>query len=76
MKVKQSNGNIKEFIIEVKPKRQTKPPKKGKSRRNYLYEQFTWTKNQAKWAAATQYCEKRKWKFMIVTEKELKIGHK
>ena len=76
MKVKQSDGNIKEFIIEVKPKRQTRPPKKGKSRRNYLYEQHTWVKNQAKWKAATQYCIKRKWEFKIVTEKELGIGHK
>ena len=76
MKVKQSNGNIKEFIIEVKPKRQTRPPKQGKSRRNYIYEHFTRTTNQAKGAAATQYCEKRKRKFMIVTERELKIGHK
>ena len=76
MKVKQSDGNIKEFIIEVKPKRQTKPPRKGKSRRNYLYEQLTWVKNQAKWEAATQYCKKREWEFKIVTERELGIGHK
>ena len=76
IKVKQTNGNIKEYIIEVKPKRQTKPPKKGKSRRRYLYEQFTWTKNQAKWEAAKQYCKKRKWEFKIVTEKELGIGYK
>ena len=76
MKVKQTNGNIKEYIIEVKPKRQTKPPKRGKNRRRYLYEQFTWTKNQAKWAAAKRYCEKRNWEFKIVTEKELGIGYK
>ena len=76
IRVKQSDGNIKEFIIEVKPIRQTRPPKQGKSRRNYLYEQFTWAKNKAKWEAATRYCEKRKWEFKIVTEKELKIGYK
>ena len=39
IKVKESTGQIKTYVIEVKPKRQTQPPKK-KSRvtKSYIYE--------------------------------------
>jgi hypothetical protein len=32
---------------------------------------MTWGVNEAKWKAATAYCEERGWKFKIFTEKEL-----
>ena len=35
MKVKQSSGNIKKFIIEVKPKHQCKPPVKNPKRKTH-----------------------------------------
>ena len=34
IKVRQSNGMIKKFIVEVKPKIQTKPPKKNPKRKD------------------------------------------
>ena len=32
-----------------------------------------YAKNQAKWKAATEYCEDRLWEFKVMTEKELGI---
>ena len=71
MKSKNKNNIIKEYIIEVKPLKQTKPPKKRKKTKQYIYETLTWQKNQAKWKFAEEYCSKNKWKFMILTEREL-----
>lgn len=63
-------------LIEVKPAVQTRPPVltegKKKSRR-YIQEVMTWGVNEAKWKAATAYCDERGWKFKIFTEKELGI---
>ena len=59
---------------EVKPKKQTKPPKK-KSRvtKSYLYELTTYAINQAKWKAAQEYCLDRRIEFKLITEDELGI---
>ena len=70
--------NIKEtIVIEVKPHKETKEPKPQKNlTRKYLYEVKTWSINKSKWEYAIQYGKDRKWKFMILTEKELfKNGH-
>ena len=68
------NGRFEKFIIEVKPLSQTHPPKK-KSRvtKTYINEVRTWAVNDAKWKAAREYCEDRKMKFLILTEKELLV---
>ena len=68
--VKTSIGE--KWLIEVKPKVQTKPPKKSKSRRRYLREVKTWGVNQAKWEAAKTICERHGWKWNIWTEDEIK----
>lgn len=61
-------------IIEVKPKKQTIPPKKQeKLTKRYLTEVQTWGINEAKWKAAKNYCEDRGWSFHIFTEQELGI---
>ena len=74
IKVKESTGKIKTYVIEVKPKRQTQPPKK-KSRvtKSYIYEWKTYAVNQAKWKAAAEFCEDRRINFKIITEDELGI---
>jgi hypothetical protein len=59
-------------LVEIKPKSQTKPPRKSKNRTRNLQEAATYMKNQAKWVAAQEYARKRGWKFEIWTEKELK----
>ena len=74
MKVKENNGAIKKYIIEVKPAKQTIPPKKPKRQtKGYLYEAYEYAKNQAKWQAATSFCKDRQWEFKVITEKELGI---
>jgi len=71
IKVKTTTGT-KEFLIEVKPKAQTKPPKKkSKVTQKYLNECLTYEVNQAKWTAAEAYCIKKNMGFLIFTEDEL-----
>ena len=72
IKVKESTGDIKTYVIEVKPKRQTKPPiKKKRVSKSYLYEIKTYSVNQAKWNAASEWCKDRKIEFKVLTENEL-----
>lgn len=74
IKVEDMNGQIKKYLIEVKPKRQTTPPPKPKRQtKRYISEVTEYAKNQAKWKAATEFCEDRQWSFMIITEDELKV---
>ena len=74
MKVKETNGEVKTYVIEVKPLKQTKPPKKRKRvTKSYIYECTTYAVNQAKWKAADEWCKDHKIEFKIITEKELGI---
>ena len=74
IKARESNGQIKKYIIEVKPQRQTKPPAKPKRQtRGYLREAYEYAKNQAKWKAANEWCLDRGFEFKVLTEKELGI---
>ena len=72
MKLKEKNGVVKRYVIEVKPLRPTKPPIKKKTK-TFLYESMEYAKNQAKWKAARAYCQERRYEFKIITEKELGI---
>jgi len=69
------DGKKETLLIEVKPKAQTKPPKKPDNVRNrrFINEVKTWGVNQAKWKAAQEFCLDRGWKFQIMTEDELGI---
>ena len=72
IKVKESNEEIKTYVIEVKPKRQTVPPKqKSRVTKSYLYEVQTYAVNQSKWNAADEWCKDRKLEFKVITEQEL-----
>ena len=74
MKVKETNGKIKNYVIEVKPAKQTIPPKKPKRQtKGYIREAYEYAKNQAKWKMAKEFCADRQWVFKVVTEKELGI---
>jgi len=75
VKKNNSNGITESLVIEVKPKKQVTPPKvKKEVDRKYLKEVKTYGINSAKWKAAKEYCELRKWKFLIMTEKELGLN--
>ena len=74
VKVKDSDDNIKKYLIEIKPKKQTKEPKIPKRKtKSYVYEVTEYVKNQAKWAAAENFCLDKNWKFMILTEDNLNV---
>lgn len=75
IKVRESTGQIKKYIIEIKPQKQTIEPKVQKRKtKSYIYEVTEWARNQAKWKAAQEYCEDRNWEFKILTENELGIN--
>ena len=63
-----------ESLIEIKPKRQTQPPKENpKHRRRYLKEVKTWGINSAKFAAAEQFCKSKGWEWRIITDDVFKL---
>ena len=67
--IKSKKGEIKTYVIEVKPKKQTRPPKKPKRKtKSYLNECITYTINEAKWKSAKKLCQKKGWDFIILTE--------
>lgn len=72
--VRTPDGKTKTKMLEVKPKKETKEPKKRKRvTRQYITEVMTWGKNQAKWKAAEEYCLDRGWEFLLITEDHLGI---
>ena len=74
IKVKESNNRIKTYVVEVKPKKQTMPPKKrSRITKSYIYECQTYAVNQAKWKAASEFCKDNRIEFKIITEQELGI---
>ena len=78
MKVKQSSGKTKKFIIEVKPKYQCKPTVKTPKRKTkrWMSEVKTWVINEAKWKSANFFCEANDMEFKILTEDHLNIKYK
>ena len=64
----------KKYMIEIKPKKYTIPPKPGKRKtKRFFGEQLEYIKNTAKWQAASKYCEDQDMEFKVFTEKELGI---
>ena len=63
----------KNYMIEIKPKKQTQPPKTPKRKtRRYIKESLTFVKNQSKWKAASEFALDRGWTFEVWTEDTLK----
>ena len=74
IKVKEQTGDIKTYVIEVKPKKQTKEPKKpARATKRYISEVKTYAVNTAKWKAADEWCKDRLIEFKIITEDHLGI---
>jgi hypothetical protein len=72
--VREKDNRMQTYLVEIKPKKQTTPPKQPKRKtKTYLYESFQYVKNQNKWDAARKYAEARGWKFIILTETDLGI---
>lgn len=74
IKVLDKTGKTQKYLIEIKPEKFTKPPPIPKRKtKQFIDEVFQYGVNEAKWKAAFEYCEDRKMKFMILTEKDLGI---
>jgi len=72
IQIKDKNNNIKTYLVEIKPSKQTVPPEfPGRKTKRYLEESLAFIKNQSKWNAAKQYAKDRGWEFIIITEREL-----
>lgn len=72
---KRSDGQ--EFLVEVKPKKETVPPVKPAhltvaSKRKFMNELYTFQVNTDKWTAASALAEKKGMKFKVLTEVGLK----
>lgn len=77
VKVKDKDGAVQKYMVEIKPYKQTIPPiiqenKQSKTRR-YMKEVAEWGINSAKWQAAEEWCKSHNSKFLIITEKNLRI---
>ena len=68
-----SENKKKKVLIEVKPLKETKPPQYKRRTKNVLIAEAMFSQNQAKWAAAREFCLDQGWEFKIMTEKELGI---
>lgn len=69
LKYTTTEGKI--YIVEIKPHKETEPPKRPDKSKRYLTEALTFIKNQCKWKAAEEYAKDRGWHFEIWTEQEL-----
>jgi hypothetical protein len=70
------DGKIITQLIEIKPKKETRPPAMGrgpKAKQRYITEVQTFGKNVCKWEAAKRFCADRGWSFAVLTEEELGI---
>ena len=74
VKVKTKQGTTKKWVVEVKQKIQTRPPRTPKRKtKKYINEVRNWAINDAKWKNAIEYCKDRNMEFIIITEDELGI---
>ena len=77
IKIKQADGSYKKMVIEVKPKKQCKPPKEPTRKTKKWYkEQKAWGINSAKWKYANEWCSNNNMEFKILNEDHLGISYK
>lgn len=70
--IKDKNGNMQNYIVEVKPHSQSVMPIKGrKAHHTYVNECIIYARNVAKWKFASEYASKKGAKFIVLTEKDL-----
>jgi hypothetical protein len=65
--------NGQEYLIEVKPDKETKEPKiPARKTRGFIKQVMTYAKNQSKWEAATEFAQNNSMIFEVWTEKTIK----
>lgn len=70
------DGSISKVVAEVKPKSETEEPKlphnpTAKQLKNFEYSLLSWNKNLSKWKYMIEYCERKGFEFVIITEEIL-----
>lgn len=78
IQVKDVNGKIWQYMIEIKPHCQTILPKQTKNKKpKRLQEEVeTFVINSAKWSAAREFCKRNSMEFKIMTEHDLNMPGK
>jgi hypothetical protein len=75
IKVKTQNNEIKQYILEIKPIKDTvvKQPKRmtEKAKKQYIENVLVVSKNKCKFEAAEKFCKEKGMIFKVLTEKEL-----
>ena len=75
--IKSKDGDLKTYVIEVKPKKQTKAPKPVERKtKRWINEVKTFGINEAKWKHASKWCKDNDMEFKILTEDDLGIRYK
>lgn len=69
-----NNGKITEHLIEIKPRKETKPPRSNKNQKRFIIETMVYIKNQAKWEAATKFAKNIGMTFHVLDEYALGIA--
>ncbi len=70
LKLNMKDGSV--VLVEIKPDKQTRPPKSKRRTKRFISESLEYVKNECKWKAAKEYCLDRGWHFQIWTEHTLK----
>lgn len=78
-KQRKANGDVLEYLVEIKPKAQIQkpePPKKNskKALESYKFLAEQYVRNMDKYNAAKTYCEGRSWNFIVLTEETILNG--
>ena len=82
--IRTDNGELKQFVAEVKPMKEYKmvlnlsenkiviPEDKGKKLKNFEYDLKMAYKNKSKWESMIKWCDLKGYKFIVITEDNLK----
>ena len=65
-------NNGAKYLIEIKPKKETIPPRKKKNQKRFLQETLTYAKNLSKWQAAKVFADNNNMTFEVWNEDSLK----
>lgn len=77
IKIRNKEGVLKKYLIEVKPFRFTQEPTiPQRKTKKFISEVYQWAVNNAKWDAAKRIANQNGWEFMLITEKDLGLLQK
>lgn len=69
-----TNSGLQTFLVEIKPMNQCVEPKGTRNTKSLMEAKIVYAVNQAKWAAAKEYAERRGMKFVVITENEIGLS--